>query len=722
MLAVGDRVRWEGRAWTLAALEGSRACLLEESGALATVLLPLLLADPQFEVLDAPPQARVAAAGLLDALPEQVRAQALAWEQHVREVESGTATTGAVPRAGFDPAVTSLVQREAAKAAELTAAGEAVSVRTVRRMRARYRSEGVWGLVDRRSTRPASAVGRADQRVVEAVVAVLGQQRDRSTGTLTRLRDQVRWHLDEVHGPEVVAVPPASTFNRLVHALAQGQGLRGTAAQRRSHSSRPAAPFTPTVALRPGELVMMDSTPLDVFAVMADGVTGRPELTIALDVATRSVCAAVLRPPSTSAVDAAVLLAQMVAPMRMRPGWDAALSLQRSVVPYERLLSLDERLRGAAARPVIVPLTVVVDQGAMFMSSSFLAACATIGVSVQPVPPANGPAKGAVERAFRSINHGFCQYVAGYTGSSTAERGRQVQGEAHWTLVQLRELFEEWLVAGWHARKHAALRHPMLPHLALSPIEMWGALVSIAGYVPLPLTAEDHIELLPVRWQPVSDYGIRFDHRTYDSKALNGYRRTRSTAGASQPLEVHHNPYEPSRIWVRLPGGFQEVPWIHATQVSLPFTDSTWRHILSAVPRTGDRDAHELDLARALDALLRRAGAGAGTRRERTLAARAAAAASLDLGTPTPGAPAPDSDLDLGLDAGAATAEGTAGPCSSSDPNAEGVRQFHDADEAADSGFDEGEDGDEGEISDSEPGPPRPSRVLNPYQEAKQWL
>lgn len=706
VLAVGDRVRWDGRAWTLAALEDARARLLGEAGAIATVLLSHLLTDPGFQVVGGPPQVTVAPAGLLNTLPEQVRAQALAWERHVREVESGAAVPGGVPRAGYDPAVTTLAQREAAKAAELSAAGAAVSVTTVRRMRARYREQGVWGLVDRRTTRPASAVGRADQRVVEGVVAVLGRQRDRSTGTLTRLRDQVRWHLEEVHGPGVVAVPPASTFNRLVHALADGQGLLGSAAQRHSHGSRPAAPFRPTVALRPGELVMMDSTPLDVMAVLADGVTGRPELTIALDVATRSVCAAVLRPAGTSTVDAAVLLAEMVAPMRMRPGWDAALALQRSAVPYQRLLSLDERLAGAAARPVIVPETVVVDQGKVFVSSSFLGACESLGVSLQPVPPANGPAKGAVERTFRSINHRFCQYVAGYTGSSAAERGRRVQDEARWTLPQLQELFDEWLVAGWHARKHSALRHPLLPHLPLSPIEMWGALVGIAGYVPLPLAWENHIELLPVRWQPVSDYGIRFDYRTYDSTVLNGHRRGRTSAGAAVQLEVHHNPYDPARIWVRLPGGFTEVPWIHATQVSMPFTDSTWRHILSTVPRTTDRDAHEVALARALDTLLRRAGAGTATRRERTIAARAAAAASLDLDRLVP------------VPADTATADGALEQRGEGPDAADGQR-FQDPEDLADDGFDEGED-EEGCVPDS--GPPRPSHVLNPYQEAQQWL
>ncbi|MGY5124319.1 Mu transposase C-terminal domain-containing protein [Streptomyces nigrescens] len=267
---------------------------------------------------------------------------------------------------------------------------------------------------------------------------------------------------------------------------------------------------------------------------------------------------------------------------------------------------------------MIVPETVVVDQGRMFVSYSFLAACETLGVSLQPAPPANGPAKGHVERTFKSINQQFCQYVAGYTGSNATERGQGVEEEACWTLPQLQELFDEWLVAGWHGRQHSSLQHPLLPHLRLSPIEMWAALVSITGYVPVPLTPDNHIELLPVRWQVINDYGIRFDYRTYDSAALNGYRRRRSGRSVTADRwEIHYNPYEPARIWVRLPDGFVEVPWIHATQVNMPFTDYTWRHIRKTVTRTGDRDAHELALARALDALLRRAGAGAGTRRER---------------------------------------------------------------------------------------------------------
>ncbi|WP_331489846.1 hypothetical protein [Streptomyces sp. Go40/10] len=119
---------------------------------------------------------------------------------------------------------------------------------------------------------------------------------------------------------------------------------------------------------------MRDSTLLDAFVVLDDGTVERPELTITLDVATRAICAAVLRAKGTRSVDAAQLLAQMMAPAPMRPGWAEALAMEHSVVPYERLLSVDARLEGAAARPVITPQTIVVDQGNVFVSSSFIAA------------------------------------------------------------------------------------------------------------------------------------------------------------------------------------------------------------------------------------------------------------------------------------------------------------------------------------------------------------
>ncbi|MGW2572988.1 transposase [Streptomyces sp. NPDC001537] len=632
VVEVGARLRYDGRVWTLAVLEGARATLVTDEGASAVVLLPYLFAHPSFEVEGGPAPARVPPFGLLEALPEQVRERALAWQRHVREVETGfpDAVAQGAPHEQFDPATRSLAQRERAKAEELTAVGWAASAATVRRMRARYRSEGLWGLVDGRAVWERSAVGRADERVVAAVRKVLEEQRGRSTGTLVRLRRRVGWLLEEEYGAGVVALPPASTFNRLVHAVADGQGLLGTAAQRRWHASRPAPPFTPTVALRPGELVMLDSTPLDVLAVLDDGVTGRLELCIALDVATRSICAAVLRPVGTTSVDAAMLLAQMVVPTAMRPGWDKALSMQRSVIPYERLTALDARLEQAAARPVIMPETVVVDQGRVYVSASFVSACESLGVSVQPVPPANGPAKGNVERTFRAIADGFSQYLPGHTGSDVSQRGAAAEQDACWSLTQLQELLDEWVICGWQERRHEALRHPMMPRVAVSPNEMWAALVALTGHVPVPLSADDYVELLPLRWQAVNDYGIRFGYRTYDHPGLNPHRRRRSPrADKNGRWEVHHNPYDPNRVWVRLPEGWLEVPWVHAGAVRRPFTAFTFDHVRRTVERRHGREEHEAAIAQALDALLRRAGQGLGSRRERTVAARALSAAQM---------------------------------------------------------------------------------------------
>ncbi|WP_051833111.1 hypothetical protein [Streptomyces katrae] len=92
------------------------------------------------------------------------------------------------------------------------------------------------GLVDGRLKRERSAFGRADPRVVAAIKRALEEQQGRSTATLSRLRRQVGWLLEDTHGPGTVAVPPMATFNRLVRSLAEaggagGDGRRGTAAR-----------------------------------------------------------------------------------------------------------------------------------------------------------------------------------------------------------------------------------------------------------------------------------------------------------------------------------------------------------------------------------------------------------------------------------------------------------------------------------------------------------
>ncbi|MEO3781393.1 Mu transposase C-terminal domain-containing protein [Micromonospora sp. B11E3] len=651
VLRVGDRVLFDGRAVTVAGYEGTRVRLVGDGGDAQVVLLGHLLASPGFELLSGAPARRVDPVGLLDVLPAQVLARVRQWQRHVVEVETGLApdaAVGAVPKECFDPARHTIAQRDAAKAAELTAAGQPTSAATVKRMRLRYRAEGLWGLVDQRLVRSSSPYGRVDARVVAAVATAVQAETSRSTGTRTRLRRRVEQLLADEYGPGVVPLPPSTTFYRLVAAMTVGRHTFGEATTRRTQANRPPRPFTRSFAVRPGEIVQTDTSPLDVMALLDDGVPGRVELTTVLDVATRTICAAVLRPQGTKAVDAALLLARALVPEPMRPGWPGALRMARSRIPYRRLLDLDARLQHAAARPVIVPETMVTDQGTVFISATFVGACERLGISVQPAHPGTPTDKAIVERTFASIRTLFAQHVAGYLGPNVTRRGTPAATKAVWSLAQLQELLDEWVIAGWQSRPHEGLRDPEAGARVLSPNEMFAAAVAAAGYVTMPLTGIDYLELLPVEWRTIGDHGIQIDYRHYDDEVLNPHRHQPSgVVGKGKRWEVHYDPYDLSHVFVRnrRTGGWLTAAWTHLPMVGAPFADFTWRAARQIVAQRGGDDTDETAIARALDGLLTRAGNGPdGDVRQRRVAARTRAA-----GRPVP--LPPDDPDDAGDDA-----------------------------------------------------------------------
>jgi putative transposase len=546
--------------------------------------------------------------GLLDGLPEEVLAAARDWERHVVEVETGLAPDaepGAEPRPGYDPQAWTLAQRTQAKAAEL-----GMTSRTVERMRARYARQGLWGLVDQRAVRTWQATGRADARLVAAARQVIEAETHASTGTRGRLIRRVTKAVEDAYGPGVVPLPGRTTFYKLIDTLAAGRHTFGSAVTRRQAANRPERPFTPTFAARPGEQVQVDSTPIDVMVLLESGMTARADLTIAVDVATRTICAAVLRPVGTKAVDAALLLAKMLVPELMRPGWAAALRMSASRLPHARLLDIDARMEMAAAKPVIVPDTIVIDGGKVFVSDTFIRACARLGVSVQDCRPGTPTDKGIVEATFDATNTLFCQHVAGYTGSNAQLRGDRVNAEAAWTVPDLQDLLDEWLLV-WQQRPHDALRDPYFPRRAMSPNDKYAALVAAAGYLPVTLSGEDYLELLPVAWRAVNDYGIRIDYRTYDAPELGPWRRQHSGNAARRGLwEVHYDPYDLSQVHVRTPDGWVTAPWACLPMISAPFADFTWRHARRLAAQAGRDDTSETEVARVLHELLTRAQAG----------------------------------------------------------------------------------------------------------------
>lgn len=613
MVRPGDRVRFDGTVHTVVGISGVLVRLADEHGQSSAMHLPTLMTSPGFEVIGSGGVRRLAP-GLLDGLPPGEADRALWWHRHMSEVLTGLppdASAGAMPRPEYDPVTRNLAEREAAKAVELSReTGRPVSPHTIRWRRRRYQKRGVMGMVDGRQAPRRPVLGQVDPEVVEILRRLMDQATGGSTHTVSYYFERVGQAVKKLKGPPV-EMPSRATFYRLFNRLEGGRHTTGSARTRRSLANQPDGVFDQVTVCRPGELMEIDSTPFDVLVRLENGVVDRCELVGMVDVATRSITAAVLR-PTTKSVDAALLLARSVTPAPMRPGWPEALRMEHSVLPYERLLSVDERLRHAAAVPLIIPETVVVDGGKAFLSKNFHAACNAFGTEVIHAPPRTPTHKPHIERTLGSAASLFAQFLPGYTGRSTEHRGRKVEDEPLFSLHQLQELLEQWISAKWQNRAHDSLRDPLAPGRTFSPNEKYAALVETAGFLPLALTAEDYLELLPIRWQAVNSYGIKINHRIYNCDGLNDLRREKSgIAQRKNRWEVRHDPYDIRLVWLRNhhTGQWITIPWRLLSTTATPFGELAWGHTARDLREQGEPVTEDA-IAEAVSDLLDRAASG----------------------------------------------------------------------------------------------------------------
>jgi hypothetical protein len=142
---------------------------------------------------------------------------------------------------------------------------------------------------------------------------------------------------------------------------------------------------------------------------------------------------------------------------------------------------------------------------------------------------------------------------------------------------------------------------------------MYAAMVAVAGYVPVPLTGDDYLELLPLEWRVINDYGVQRDYRTYDCAELNPYRRQPSgVPGKATRWEVHYDPDNVSCVWVRNhhAGGWLTVPWTYLPMVGEPFAEFTWRYARRRADQAHRGRADEAAVAAEVKAILARADRG----------------------------------------------------------------------------------------------------------------
>ncbi|MEU3568807.1 hypothetical protein AB0E96_10340 [Kitasatospora sp. NPDC036755] len=652
-LALGDTVRFRGASYTVTAFHGQRvlldACESVEGNPLI-ILQAALTSAPDFAVTgrSAPRTELVSRTGEFAALPKDVRKAALEWERHVKQVlhqQAPGVPAVTAPEAAFDPDRFTLMQRYEAKAAQLQAAGRKVSAYTVARKCRAWLGGGLMALVDRRTVRVPSPHGRTDARVIEAVWQTLDTEREAglSPGTLSRLIARVQATVEARHADELTDKkagarlrPARATLYRRLAELGITADGSHRAAER--HAAGPArAAGRPghrpaTFARWPGELVQIDTTGLDVLALGDDGKIVPVELTIAIDVATRSIIGALVVPRrtgrtpaegrwlggrATRAYDAVQLLAQATAPLPARPGWSPETLLEGSDLPFEELLEADPRFAGAAARPVIKPETVVVDHGSPYVSENFSRACQELGCEVRDARVRTAVDKAIVERAMLASKTGFSQHLATYTHHRLDLRGRRVRHQPLFTIAELQDLFDQWVALRWQQTPHSALRSPFLSGMKLTPNQMFAALTALRGYRSVTLTEQNIRKMLPVAWVRVTRKGFQINNRTYSlGNELRPFHGSSNIPGRQGRWEVHYDPNKPEVAWLfnhRASAGsdpWVEVPFIYRRLITEQWTEELWEEATRIFLAAGGSPRGESGIARALDKLLRDVGGG----------------------------------------------------------------------------------------------------------------
>lgn len=525
--------------------------------------------------------ANVILAGLPDAEMDAVRTRAM----HVREVLTGYRSGHpelaghGEPRSQFDPH-RPVMERYAAKAAELD-----VTVRTIGQWVSDYRANGEAGLVPARHTRRVGMGTKVDPRWTEIAVEVMVEHKDQSRPSQTMVITRTNARVITRFGEGVVTLPSRATAFRVLAELEKSYPtFRLSTKRNRDIAERPDGLYGKLRPTRPGEYLLMDTTRLDVFAL--DPFTlqwVQAELTIGMDWYTRCVIGIRLTPVSTKSVDAASVLYQAYRPRPAGKDWPAHAAWPVHGIPRSVLIDIDtvDGPQTSAAGPAIVPETVVIDHGKIYVSDHLTSVCQRMGISIQPARLRTGRDKGPVERFFRTIREDLLQALPGYKGPDVHSRGLDPQSDAFFYLDELEEIIREWVAVVYHHRPHDSLIDPHVPGLRMSPAQMFEHGIARAGYIEAPRDPDLAYEFLKTEWRTIQHYGIDLGGRRYNGAALQPYRNATSpyTGKAKGRWPIHYDPDDITRAYFRDPETrkWHMLAWEHAPSMAMPLSEDALR-------------------------------------------------------------------------------------------------------------------------------------------------
>ncbi len=610
-LAVGSRLRHDGETYRVIQLSGTSVLLRSARGREVQIEVRALLAHSTTLPIVAEDVLDEAPGTALSNLTEKEAAEVRRRLGHIREVltgyASGSPATAAAnePRPEYHPSLP-LMARYRAKATEL-----GVGQRTIERWVRGYQELGPAGLPDGRGHRHLDPLRGVDLRWIEMCTLVLDEHVEASRPTRDLLLRRIAARLVERYGEGTVELPGAKRANQVLAELSRGKNtFTGSTKGKRSIANRPHGAYGRLRATRPGEYLLLDTTPLDVFAM--EPVTlrwVRVELTVALDLFTRCVAGLRLSPVSTKAVDAALVVYEAIQP-------DSSALTSSGIFPYQGVptaIVVDPgRLAAAvsgAGLPGVAPETLVLDHGKIYLSEHLLSVCARLGISIQPARPYTPTDKSPVERFFRTLSE-LLAALPGYKGSDVDSRGADVEAQTYFFLDELEAIVREWVGTIYHQRPHDGLVDPAVPGLHYSPLEMFELGIARAGRLQIPARGDLVYDFLPVAWRTIQHYGVELHGLRYNGSALTPYRDRASSHGGAHPGKwpVRYDPDDVSRIFFQDPAdhAWHTLRWEHAQDVPLPFSADA----LAYARRLAARRDRFPDDRRALAELLERWDAG----------------------------------------------------------------------------------------------------------------
>ncbi|WP_033285269.1 helix-turn-helix domain-containing protein [Streptomyces sp. NRRL F-525] len=586
-VGIGTRFRYDGETVEVvqmaATTAGNEVVLKDGRGRLLRLsLAELLFSDRAAVIPDVPgpsadDDAEIASV-VLGQLGTAERAKLLERSEHVREVITGFRSGSSElaregePRQEYSPDL-SRESRYAAKAAEL-----GVSLRTVKQWVADFRSHGEAGLVAKKGLARRSPT-KVDERWVETALEVMVEHTGESKPSRTMVIERTRARVIARFGPDVVKLPSRATAFRLLEDLERQHPLfRLSTKRNRDIADRPDGVYGKLRPTRPGEYLVMDSTRLDVFAF--DPLTLQwlqAELSVGMDWYTRCITGIRITPVSTKAVDISAVLYQSFRPRPAGRDWPRHAVWPEHGIPRTVLVDVEAVEGPGFASPPLVPETLVVDHGKVYVSEHLTSVCRRLGMSVQPARLRTGRDKGPVERYFRTLREGLLQALPGYKGPDIHSRGESPEDDAFFFLDELEEIVREWTATVYHCRTHAGLVDPGVPGLRLSPAAMFEHGMARAGYIEVPRDRDLAFEFLRTEWRTIQHYGVEIGRRRYNGPALNPYRNAKSPhrgpAEGSWPFQV--DPDDITRIYFRDPADRRWHPliWEHAPSADMPLSE-----------------------------------------------------------------------------------------------------------------------------------------------------